>query len=233
MKKELFIVSLFAATSIFAATELVSNSMSVLPDVTPPCTSGEGKHLMLVTAPFAGYGSSANITVADVLLTDGLSNGDILFIQSSAKGTYDRYTFNGSGWTPAKKITINSNGTSTEGSVSADVAQIQRGKPFWLETEASSVTLLGQTASQDKQAVLVTSGDYNLVAPTTSENPVELVAAFGANGDRILLASGVKYMKVSGAWKQVSPTRADASAVVIPVGVGFWYMPASGSSITL
>lgn len=233
MKKELLIASLFAATSVFAVTELESNSMSVLPDVEPPCTAGEGRHLMLVTAPFAGYGSAANITVADVLLTDGLVAGDILYIQDTTKGMYNRYTLGDSGWEPAKKITINADGTRTEGSKSADVAEVQRGKPFWLETAATKVTLLGQTADQTKQSVAVTSGSYNLVAPTTSENPVALTAVFGTDGDRILLASGVKYMKVSGAWKQVSPARVDASSVVIPVGVGFWYMPSSGSSITL
>ena len=237
MKKELFIASMVAAASVFAA-EFESNSMSVLPVDAPPCTVSGGKNLMLLTAPFKGYQGAESITVSDVLLTTGLSDGDKLYIQADAKGKYNCYTLGSGSWTAANQITITTAGGREEGSLSANEATIQRGKPFWLETAATSVTLLGETlSSQVPTSLSTTRGAYTLVAPTTSESPVALTgeSAIGKNGDRILFADGTMYLKANDVWVQQkpSPNTTLSKGNTIPVGVGFWYMSADGSLVTL
>jgi len=235
MKKELLIVSLVAATSVFA---LDSTTFSLLP-VSPFYSTEDGKKLMLVSAPFDGYGSG-EIKVAEVLLTDSLAEGDVMYVPTGTKGQYNQYTLAAGKetWTANKVVTIDASGAPVVGSSdSATEATISRGKPFWLKTAASSVKLLGQMpASQASTSVSTTAGAYTLVAPTTSESPVALTgeSAIGKNGDRILFANGRTLYKYNGAWVQQKPTRASLSeSETIPAGVGFWYMSADGSSVTL
>ena len=225
MKKELIIATVLAATSVFA---LESNSVSFLPVSNPPSTTQDGKNLMLLSLPFKGYGAAESVNVADVLVTDTLEVGDVLYVPTATKGTYDQYTLASgkASWTPGKKVTINASGAPVAGSSdSATEATIQRGQPFWLKTAATSVKLLGELPMQEKMSVTVTTANngYKLVAPTTTEQVITLGSLNAGKGDLIILANGTRYQKVSSGWK-LMPARTDASDdIVISAGTGFWY----------
>ena len=224
MKKALLIASAVAATSLFAFD---SNEISFLP-VTPPAANG----LTLLAVPFNGYGSgdSASIAVADVLLTDGLLNGDKLYIPTTTKGVYNQYTLNNGTWEPNKVVTITGSSTTAGDADSPTAATIARGQAFWLESSASSVKLLGQAATQTKTNKELAEG-YQLLAPTTSENAIQVNALGGAKGDLILLADGTRYQKTASGWKNVATREAVGDSVVIQPGVGFWYKAAAMGGI--
>ena len=213
-----------AATPVFA---LDSNSISFLP-VTPPYSVQADKKLMLLSVPFKGYGAAESVNVADVLVTDTLAAGDVLYVPTATKGTYDQYTLASgkASWTPGKVVTINAAGAPAAGdSDSAAVATIQRGQPFWLKTAATSVKLLGELPMQEKMSVTVTTANngYKLVAPTTTEQVITLGSLNAGKGDLIILANGTRYQRASSGWKSM-PSREDASdETVISAGTGFWY----------
>ena len=226
MKKELIIATVLAATSVFA---LESNSVSFLPVSNPPSTTQDGKNLMLLSLPFKGYGSDS-VNVADVLVTDTLSAGDVLYVPTATKGTYDQYTLASgkASWTPGKKVTINASGVPVAGSSdSATEATIPRGQPFWLKTAATNVKLLGELPTQTKTSVTVTTDNngYKLVAPTTTEQVITLgsLKEAAGTGDLIILANGTRYQKVSSGWKLMPARTAASDDIVISAGTGFWY----------
>jgi hypothetical protein len=228
MKKALLIASAVAATSLFAVN---SNEISFLP-VTPPAANG----LTLLAVPFNGYGSdnSASIAVADVLLTDGLSNGDKLYIPTTTKGVYNQYTLNDGTWVPNKVVTITGSSKIAGVADSPTEATIARGQAFWLETSASSVKLLGQAATQAKTTVSAVEG-YQLLAPTTSENDILISSLAGEKGDMVILANGARYQKTeTRGWRNLANrSEAITDADKIPAGVGFWYKAAGARSLTL
>lgn len=228
MKKALLIASAVAATSLFAVD---SNEISFLP-VTPPAANG----LTLLAVPFNGYGSdnSASIAVADVLLTDGLSNGDKLYIPTTTKGVYNQYTLNDGTWVPNKVVTITGSSKIAGDANSPTEATIARGQAFWLETSASSVKLLGQAATQTKTTVSAVEG-YQLLAPTTSENDILISSLNGEKGDMVILANGARYQKTATlGWRNLANrSAAITDADKIPAGVGFWYKAGGARSLTL
>ena len=233
MKKALLIASAVAATSLFAVD---SNEISFLP-VTPPAAHG----LTLLAVPFNGYGSgdSASIAVADVLLTDGLSNGDKLYIPTATKGVYNQYTLNNGTWEPNKVVTITGSSTTAGDADSPTAATIARGQAFWLESSASSVKLLGQAATQALKTVSIPEAGYQLLAPTTSENDILISSLAGATGDMVILANGTRYQKTSkddagNGWRNVAArTTVIGASDKIPAGVGFWYKAGGARSLEL
>ena len=217
MKKALFIASAVAATALFA---IESNEISFLP-VTPV---GSTSNLKLLAVPFNGYGTgdSESISVADVLLTDGLANGDKLYIPTDEKGKYNQYLLSNGTWEPAKVVTVSGSDITAGQADSSGEATIARGQAFWIETEATNVKLLGQAATQTKTEKTLAVG-YQLLAPTTSENAIQVNQLGGAKGDLILLADGTRYQKTASGWKNVATRAAVENSVVIQPGVGFWY----------
>lgn len=241
MKKEMLIVSALTAFSVFALDSneiaILPRDISAIPTSVSPSTSS--KNIMLLTVPFNGYstGSSEKLVVAEVLQTYGLASGDRLFTQvSGQKGAYNAYALNGSGqWVAQKKVTIE-NGVPVAGSAdSAGEAEVARGEAFWLETAATSVKLLGQSAGQEKTATAVVSG-YQLLAPTTSENDLVITETFtsvkgATKGDNIILADGTRYQFTANGWRNVAARTTPLTvADKIKAGTGFWYRAADNTS---
>jgi len=237
MKNALLIASAVAATSLFA---LDSNEIAYQPVSNPPSANADGgKHLLLLAASVTGYGtgSSGKIAVADVLLTTGLATGDKLYIQKSG-GEYNSYTLQANGkWQANKVATVGASGFSAGSSDSAENAEIDPGKAFWLETAATDVTLLGQASASSASSVVA---GFQLLSSKASATAITLGSITGAaKGDIILLADGTRYQMGRTKWMKVAdagtllsvPT--DASEVTIAAGVGFWYNAAASGSRTL
>jgi len=231
MKKSFIIATVLATASAFAG-QFESNPVGLLTLSSIPTTD----NLKLVAMPFDGYAetSGSSVKVADVLLTDGLSENDKLYIPTGTKGQYNRYSLNSSGeWVPANVVTV-SGATITAGSgTPPNDAAVPRGGAFWLETTATSVKLLGQPAATMEKTSKSVSVGYQLLAPTTSEINVKVSELAGAQKDLVILANGTRYQKTASGWKNVATRAAVTDADVIPAGIGFWYKAAAAGTLSL
>lgn len=231
MKKTFVLATVLAATSVFAA-EFESNPVALLQLSSIPSTAD---NLKLVAMPFDGYAetSGSSIKVADVLLTQGLQTNDKLYIPTNTKGQYNRYTLNSSGeWVPANVVTVTGASISAGAGDPPTDAVVPRGGAFWLETEATSVKLLGQPVEQTKKSVSTSVG-YQLLAPTTSEIDIKVSELAGVQKDLIILANGTRYQKATSGWKNVETRKAVTDEDVIPAGIGFWYKAAAAGTLSL
>ena len=232
MKKSFLIATVLATASAFAG-QFESNPVGLLTLSSIPTTG----NLKLVAMPFDGYaeGSGTSVNVADVLLTDGLSTNDKLYIPTGTKGTYNRYSLNASGeWVPANVVTVSGASINVGVAEAPTVAAVPRGGAFWLETAATSVKLLGQPAATMEKTSKSVSVGYQLLAPTTSEINVKVSELAGAQKDLVILANGTRYQKTASGWKNVATREAVTDADVIPAGIGFWYKAASvGTTLSL
>lgn len=232
MKKSFIIATVLATATAFAG-QFESNPVALLQLSSIPGTTD---NLKLVAMPFDGCAetSGSSVKVADVLLTDTLEENDKLYIPTSTKGQYNRYTLNSSKvWVPANVVTVEGSTITAGSGTPSNDAEVPRGGAFWLETSASSVRLLGQPAASMAKSDKSVSVGYQLLAPTTSEIDVKVSDLAGAKGDLIILADGTRYQKATSGWKVVSTREAVTDSDVIPAGIGFWYKAAAAGTLSL
>ena len=197
----------------------------------------------IVAVPWVAFGGG-DVTVADLLRTDGLSADDELFVYNPSTQNFRAWTLgSGKTWEPTTVIAAGTNATPGDDASSVTVA---RGSGVLLKRGSVSAPLcfVGEVASGGKTALgaAQTSGtdgaqSWNLVAsPSVEALEIANFPAPSSGGwDRIIvLTSGAPlnltykngkwgYNKVEVKNGMAVPTRV-TEGVSIPAGVGFWYL---------
>lgn len=190
----------------------------------------------IIAVPFASL-TNGNISVTDLVCTNGLSQGDILYVFED--NTYTGWVLTGTGWVKAQNETP----TGAQGSSNGAVAS---GGAIWISlfnapaanqtvsiygkwVSPTATTLAPATASADKQ---------NLVAnPLQSAATATITGA--AKGDTIIFPKDdtmERYVYNNSRSDQTHfYWRKDNVAIepqTIPVGIGqgFWYVRAKGNT---
>ncbi len=205
----------------------------------------------IVAVPWAAFGGG-DVTVADLLRTDGLSADDELFVYNPSTQNFRAWTLgSGKTWEPTTVIAAGTNATPGDDASSVTVA---RGSGVLLKRGSVSAPLcfVGEVASGGKTALgaAQTSGSdgaqsWNLVASPSVEalDIANFPAPSSGGWDRIIvLTSGAPlnltykngkwgYNKVEVKNGMAVPTRV-TEGVFIPAGVGFWYLN-SGAALEI
>ena len=198
----------------------------------------------IVAVPWVAFGGG-DVTVADLLRTDGLSVDDELFVYNPSTQNFRAWTLgSGKTWEPTTVIAAGTNATPGDDASSVTVA---RGSGVLLKRGSVSAPLcfVGEVASGGKTALgaAQTSGtdgaqSWNLVASPSVEalDIANFPAPSSGGWDRIIvLTSGaplnLTYKNGKWGYNKVEvnkngmavPTRV-TEGVSIPAGVGFWYL---------
>ena len=198
----------------------------------------------IVAVPWAAFGGG-DVTVADLLRTDGLSVDDELFVYNPSTQNFRAWTLgSGKTWEPTTVIAAGTNATPGDDASSVTVA---RGSGVLLKRGSVSAPLcfVGEVASGGKTALgaAQTSGtdgaqSWNLVASPSVEalDIANFPAPSSGGWDRIIvLTSGaplnLTYKNGKWGYNKVEvknngmavPTRV-TEGVSMPAGVGFWYL---------
>lgn len=246
MKNALMILSVLAATSVFATTVVQSENTFGL--VETAGGNGTTRSLIMIAVPVAGYGNtSLAISIADILQTSNLAAGDVLYTLSDG-GEYNKYTLNSdkTEWTPANTVTIGAGGEDISTSTpSAAVATIARGQAFWLNTAATTVYLMGEATTGNAGVEVVgqaVAGKWNLIGNSSMANDVKISSITGTKGDiiRIFDDEGNEKRYVYGGenvWSLYNPKgspryTAATGSDVIKVGQGFMYQAKANKKIS-
>ena len=184
-----------------------------------------------------------DITVADLVRTATLSEGDELKVYDTATGKYRAWTLNGSKeWKPIPVV----GGASSE---EAGDSTIARGSGVWLTRKDTTqpIYLVGEVAEQSTTTTIAGANEekptWNLVAAPTVES-VDLNEKFpDANeGDVVLVPTDgapKRYTYKDGSWGyddyvttvnkkgiEVAKVVRNTNVTNVPIGTGFWYMNA-------
>lgn len=229
MTKELLTVSMLATAFALGATEYVS------PNVIGRCDIAKSSDLtkIIVPVPFLNFDAdqtkSGQIKVADLIQVSTLSAGDKIYKIDSGKYLCWQLNDGKTAWTPVVATGVGGASGSEPGA--ATEAVLARGDGFWLETEATSVTLLGQAAPTDTVEVNLAKG-WNLVG-VSGVNDVNLSNITPAVGDKIILSNGTK-IEATKDTPSVWAKRGDSTTeFTLTAGTGFWYYTENSKKISL
>ena len=204
-----------------------------------------------VGVPWTDVGNpSNNVKVADLVKTDTLTAGDKLYVYNGANNTWLFYELNASKEWEAG-ATANSSVTPVQAGTPG-TATIARGQALYLERQNPTTPdyfyVYGAVGSAIQPQTL-TANSKNLVASPKAEafviSTTSIVNATekarGQKGDQIVVpldggASRV-YTLVNGAWgytdSSTGSRMTDAESCTVPLGTGFWYNTAVGSTPTI
>lgn len=151
MKKSIAILSVLATSAAFAVTEVTSSNTFGFVPVTTSSTK-----LTCVAVPVNGYTTGTSIKIAEILQVTALAAGDKLYTMSDGK--YNEYTLSSEKtWTPSKVVTVDGGGNFTEvGGTPAAEATIAPGGAFWLQTAATTISLMGDATTAATPAAITT-----------------------------------------------------------------------------
>lgn len=228
MTKELLTVSMLAAAFALGAAEYISPNTIGRCDITKASTLTK----VIVPVPFLNYNadttSTEQIKVADLIQVGTLSAGDKLYKIANGKYLCWQLDTDKTEWVPVVATGVGGASGSEPGA--ATEAILDRGDGFWLETEATSVVLLGQAPATEGVEVDLAAG-WNLVGVTKSAG-VELSTITGAEGDKIIFSNGskVEYDKNAKSW---AVRGGGTVPTTLEAGTGFWYYSGDAKKITL
>lgn len=137
--------AVWAGASASAATETVTGQ-NVIGLTT---IENDGRAYLPLAAAYTGTGAT-KLTVANIVQTATLAEGDELYAYDPDKKQYDVYTLGTDGkWTAVKTVEVSASGTATEtASPAAADRVITRGRGFWIvrkgaASDAKPVRLVG------------------------------------------------------------------------------------------
>lgn len=249
MKKQLLAALLAATATAAIAEETVASSNAIgIMEVS------SDKARTIVAVPWTAIGTG-NVAIGDLVLTDNLTTGDILYAYDVDTGTYKAWQLNNGAWVSGTSVTLDGASAASE---SAGAYTVARGSAFWLERQtptasgsAKTFYLLGQvaegTATTPFTAGSSSGSKWNLVAnPTLAAKTLSVITSPSANDEIIFVAADGKPTKY--AWKTVNNVTGWATQVAsegprpvkrwtlvnesIPVGQGFWYV-STGAAPTI
>ena len=138
--------AVWAGASASAATETVTGQ-NVIGLTT---IENDGRAYLPLAAAYTGTGAT-ELTVANIVQTATLTEGDELYAYDPERKQYDVYTLGTDGkWTAVKTVEVSASGTATEtASPAAADRVITRGRGFWIvrkadASRAKSVRLVGE-----------------------------------------------------------------------------------------
>ena len=218
MKKELLAFSVLSAAFALVAGEYVTPNHIGRCDVT---TASSLK--TIIPVPFLDYNAvpdkATEIKVGDLIQVGNLAADDKLYKVNGA--SYKVWTLNSekTAWVPVDTVLLGADAGSGE-------PVLKRGDGFWLETSATTVTLMGQVPSSEAAVDVSLSAGWNLVGVSNlaGKNLKDIEGA--AQYDIIIFSDGSKIeCGSSKEWKNRDGKIKDfkASTYVLPAGAGFWY----------
>ena len=245
--------AVWTGASASAATETVTGQ-NVIGLTT---IENDGRAYLPLAAAYTGTGAT-KLTVANIVQTATLAEGDELYAYDPDKKQYDVYTLGTDGkWTAVKTVEVSASGTATETTCppAAD-REITRGRGFWIvrkgvASDAKTVRLVGD--------VPATAATVTILAAADGKPSAKLVGVpsdwklnetdwtdKAAKGDKIRVLN-----KDGEAWREIvydgtkwieGVQKVDGSGTVTfeknenPVlkgGYAVWYMRAGETSFTL
>lgn len=158
--------AVWTGASASAATETVTGQ-NVIGLTT---IENDGRAYLPLAAAYTGTGAT-ELTVANIVQTATLAEGDELYAYDPDKKQYDVYTLGTDGkWTAVKTVEVSASGTATETTSPAAANRvITRGRGFWIVRKAD--------ASRAKPVRLV--GDVPATAATAATVEIPAAAADG------------------------------------------------------
>ena len=220
-----------------------------------------------IAVPFGAFGiGDAAITAADVVQAAALSAGDKMYVWNGTSGTSQKYEVykvdaNGTWVVEEHKVTVDANGTVTEGSESPESLGLQTGTGLFIErkdtskpiyvygqvltntvaetTFGSGLTLVSAPSTNAMAQINLNALDWSgvtdvTVRSTTSGKPI--VTSY-TNADFIYYRNAenkvIRLYHYGEKWGTVSGTWKDATdAAIIPAGTAFWYMNHGSARVT-
>lgn len=231
MKKELLAFSVLSAAFALFAGEYVGEY--VTPNHIGRCdVTTASSHKTIIPVPFLDYNavpaSATAIKVGDLIQVGNLTAGDKLY--KVAGTSYKVWTLNDgkTAWELADTVLLGADAGSGE-------PVLKRGDGFWLETSATTVTLMGQVPSNEAAVSVSLSAGWNLVGVSNLAGKNLEDIEGDARYDIIIFSDGSKIERGSSAWKNRDGKISgfDASTYVLPAGAGFWYYTMAAKTITL
>ena len=229
--------ALFTAGSAFAA---VSQNVVGVCDITVTAATG----WVLIPVQFRSAADGNNTSVASITADVGLVSGDQIMVLASGttatSPTYNKYTWNGTGWTaePTYNLVSGESGTSP----AAGEATIGIGSILWFKRasgEGARILHLQGEVLTAASSVSLSEG-YNLVGnPSPTEN-LTLAGSVWTNAgskDKIFLQTTAGdptqgysvYRRFGTQWRKTDGTKVDT--ITIAPKCAMWYIKASGSTI--
>ena len=202
----------------------------------------------IIAVPWLSLADGGNISVANLVKTAGLKEGDKLHVYNKAESRYDVYELaSDRAWMPKAIYKVGADGTvEAVSSGTPETTTVARGNGVWLERQDTTKAIVsyGQVASGTVETTIdagtAEKPTWNLLAVPTTE-AVNL-ANFGTDAnDRILVPTegaprvytvennawgATKTVEVTDRWGNktggVKVIREDATT--LPAGTGFWFL---------
>lgn len=226
MKKELLAFSVLSAAFALVAGEYVSPNVVGRCDITKSADLAK----VIVPVPFLDYNadpaSVAAIKVGEIIQVGNLEAGDKLYKIDG--GSYQGWELNSdkSAWVKLNSVNLGA------GSGTGEVT-VNRGDGFWLETAATTVTLMGQVPESDAAVSVSLAKGMNLVGVSTLAGKKLSDIEDATQGDKIFFADGSRIERGASAWGKRGDNTFDPSNYTLEAGKGFWYYSVSAKTITL
>lgn len=245
--------AVWAGASASAATETVTGQ-NVIGLTT---IENDGRAYLPLAAAYTGTGAT-ELTVANIVQTATLAEGDELYAYDPDKKQYDVYTLGTDGkWTAVKTVEVSASGTATEtASPAAADRVITRGRGFWIvrkadASRAKSVRLVGDVpataatvaipaaADGKPSATLVgVPSDWKLNETDWTDKPAkgDKIRVLNEDGKawREIVYDGTKWIEgIQKVGENGTVTFEKNENPVLKGGYAVWYMRAGKTSFTL
>lgn len=246
--------AVWAGVSASAATATVTGQNVIgLTTVT-----GDSREYLPLAAAYTGTGATG-LTVANIVQTATLAEGDELYAYDPDRKQYDVYTLGTDGtWTAVKTVEVSASGTAETTSPVAAERVITRGRGFWLvrkadASRANPVRLVGEVPATAATVEIPAAADGK-----ASATLIGVPSDWTLNADpdfwagKAVRKDKIRVLNDDGeAWREIvydgtkwieGIQKVDASGIVTfeknenPVltgGYAVWYMRAGTTSFTL
>ena len=211
-----------------------------------------------LAAAYTGTGAT-ELTVANIVQTATLAEGDELYAYDPEKKQYDVYTLGTDGkWTAVKTVEVSASGTATETTSPAAANRvITRGRGFWIvrkgaASDAKPVRLVGNVPATAATVTIPAAADgkpsatligvpsdweLNKTARTDKAAKGDKIRVLNDNGTtwREIVYDGTKWIEYK---QKMDPTtktitfKANENPV-LKGGYAVWYMRAGNTAFTL
>lgn len=216
----------------FASLAAVAVASSYSPNIGVTQISTTNKNT-IVAVPFTSLSNGDNISVTDLVCTNGLESGTYIYVFKD--NSYKAWSLGDSGWVPANIATL---GSEISTPAAGDDLVASPGA-IWVilktaPVEAKTFCIYGQYTNVTESAIVAGS---NLIA-----NPLQSAAsvsvAMPVAGDQIIIPGDSNPVSYTYSKKRNAETGnwtsngAVATLPSVAVGQGLWYVRKSGSAAT-